>query len=211
MIKLTDAIRIYKNEEMFKNVIMVEISPKAVLKTTEQNGVLMLYNQDELVGLNIFDKNLFSDYQDGFIYPEIEVLQQLNDFLKMKDIQVNFQYDKNEYLKVAQVLEVNKVEGSDNLTLCKVLVADQNYSMICGAKNVRVGMKTIAAIDNALLPDGVRISSGEVLGVYSDGMLCSLKELGLDNDKVKPGIVDLSDDEIVGTSFFNVDWRKYNV
>ncbi len=211
MIKLTDAIRIYKNDKMFANAIMIEISDKAVLKTTKSANIVKLYNQERLVGLNIFDTQLFSSYPDGFIYPHANVLLKLNEYLKNQNIDLDFQYNKDDYLKVAKVLEVKKVKGSDNLTLCKVAVDDQIYSMICGASNVLVGMKTIAALDNALLPNGLKISSGEVLNVYSDGMLCSLKELGLDKDGLKPGIVKLNDDEIVGTSFFNVDWRKYNV
>ena len=208
---MNEAVKIYKNSQMFNYVVMIEILDKKVEEVIKENNIAKLYNQDDLIGLNIFDASLFSEYPDGFIYPEENVLEELNTFLNKHNIDLNLSYNKHEYLQVAEVLEVNKVEGSDNLNLCKVLVNDQEYSMICGASNVREGMKTIAALDNALLSDGTKISSGEVLGVYSQGMLCSLKELGLDPEKTKTGIVDLDEDEKIGTSFFDVDWRKYHV
>lgn len=208
---MTDAIKIYKNSKMFDYVIMVEIVDKPVTKVDKELKIVKLFNDEKLVGLNIFDESLFSSYPDGFIYPEEDVLEVLNLYLKDNHLDIHFTYDKHKYLQVAEVLKVNKVEGSDNLSICKVLVEDQEYSMICGAKNVREGMKTIAALDNALLSDGTKISSGEVLGVYSQGMLCSLKELGLDPDKKSVGIVDLDADEKVGTSFYDVNWRKYHV
>ena len=205
---MTDAVRIYKNSKMFTYVIMVEIKDKKVESVSKENNIVQLFNNGEILGFNIFDESLFSSYADGFIYPEAKVLSELNAYLKENNLDYNFTYNKRDYLQVAEVLEVNKVEGSDNLSLCKVLVKDQEYSMICGASNIKVGMKTIAALDNALLSDGSKITSGEVLGVYSQGMLCSLKELGLDKDKKFEGIVELSKDKKVGTSFYDLDWGK---
>ena len=208
---MTNAIKIYKNSKNFDPVVMVEILDEKVEKTVTEKNITKLLNKDKLIGLNIFDASLFSDHKDGFIYPQDKVLKTLNSYLEDHDLDIHFAYDKNAYLKVAEVLEVAKVDGSDNLSLCKVSVGAKEYSMICGAKNVKAGMKTIAALDNALLYDGTKISEGEVLGVFSQGMLCSLKELGLDPERKMSGIVELDQDEIVGKSFFDVDWRKYNV
>lgn len=211
MINLTEAVKIYKNTHVFGDVVMVEIFDKNVDNIEKKSTITKLFSDNQLVGLNIFDPTLLSAYPNGFIYPEKEVLKQLNNYLKQHNVEVTFNYTKEDYLKVAKVLKVSKVEGSDNLSLCNVSIDGDEYSMICGAKNVKAGMKTIAALDNALLSDGTKVTSGEVLGVFSDGMLCSLKELGLDPDKAFNGIVELDEDEIVGTSFFEVDWRKYNV
>lgn len=208
---MNQAIKIYKNTKSFNNAIMIEIENHDVTSINKSGNIVELYNENNLIGLNIFDKNLFEDKEEGFIYPEQAILDELNNYLNKKSIDLNFKYNKEEFLKVAKVLEVKKVKGSDNLTLCKVSVSDKEYSMICGADNVKEGMKTIAALDNALLSDGTKVTAGEVLGVYSEGMLCSLKELGLDNDNKFSGIVDLDADEEVGISFFDVDWRKYNV
>lgn len=208
---MTDAVKIYKNTNVFDDVVMIEIFNKKVDNIEKKDAITKLFSENQLVGLNIFDSSLLNDHPDGFIYPEKVVLKQLNDYLKLHGVDVSFNYTKEDYLKVAKVLEVNKVEGSDNLSLCNVSVEDKQYSMICGAKNVKLGMKTIAALHNALLSDGTKVSSGEVLGVFSEGMLCSLKELGLDPNKTFNGIVELDEDEVVGTSFFEVDWRKYNV
>lgn len=211
MINVDKAVKIYKNSKMFDYVVMVEILELKPDKVETSEEITKLYHKDQLVGLNIFDSTLFTTYNDGFIYPEKTVLAELNKYLASKAESLEFTYNKEEYLKVAEVLEVEKIAESDNLSLCTVLVEEKEYSMVCGASNVKEGMKTIAALDNALLSDGTKVTSGKVLNTYSEGMLCSFKELGLKPNQEKSGIIELDEDEEVGQSFFDVDWRKYNV
>lgn len=205
------AVRIFKNSKMFNYVIIVELKDKKVEEVDKVNKIVKLLNNDKVIGLNIFDNSLFKDADDGFIYPNKENLEVLNQYFKNNKLDLTLNYNKDEYLKVAEVTKVSKVENSDNLNLCEVNIEDKQYSIICGASNVKEGMKTIAALDKAILPDGKMIEAGEVLGVYSQGMLCSLKELGLDPEHKVEGIVELANDEEVGKSFFEVDWRKYDV
>ena len=105
-------------------------------------------------------------------------------------------------LTVGQVLTCEKMPDSDHLHLTTVDAGKHGVlHIVCGAPNVRKGLKVIVALDGAILPDGT-IKKGKVRGHDSDGMLCSLLELGVDSkflsEKQKNGIEELPDDTVVG-------------
>ena len=203
---MSDAVRIYKNSAMFEDVVMIQMSDKDVQTVKEEGAIVNLYNQDTLIGVNVFDKEFSKLFDEGFNYPNDRNLELVNKYLNS-----DYTYDGNKHLLVGQVLSFEAVEDSDKLNLCEVLVLDKSYSIVCGAKNVEENMKTIVALDNALLPDGTLIKSGKVLGIHSDGMLCSRRELGIDINPEEKGIIKLEDSEELNLGFFDIDWRKYNV
>ena len=104
-------------------------------------------------------------------------------------------------LVVGKVLECDNHPDSDHLHVCKVDVGNEVLNIVCGAPNVRSGIKVVVALNGAKLPGG-EIKKGMIRGVESNGMLCSKAELGLDNkfleEKDKTGIHELSEDAIVG-------------
>ena len=73
---------------------------------------------------------------------------------------------------IGEVLAVEKHPNADKLTVCRVNVGKEKVTVVCGAPNVRTGMKAVLA----------RIGTKEVRGVKSEGMLASAKELGLSDD-----------------------------
>ena len=83
-------------------------------------------------------------------------------------------------LTIGEVLECVDHPDSDHLHLCKVNVGDKVLDIVCGAPNVRKGLKVIVALVGAKLPGG-EIKAGKIRGYESNGMLCSKAELGLDN------------------------------
>ncbi len=83
-------------------------------------------------------------------------------------------------VRVGRILSIEKHPDSDHMLVTKVDVGGEEPVQICtGAWNVHVGNLVPAALHNAVLPNGARITRGKLRGVESDGMLCSLKELGL--------------------------------
>ena len=82
---------------------------------------------------------------------------------------------------VAEVLEVARHPNADKLTLCTVDAGGEKLKVVCGAPNVRAGMKVPLAKIGARLP-GVEIRKTSLRGVESEGMLCSARELGLSDD-----------------------------
>ena len=105
-------------------------------------------------------------------------------------------------LVIGQVDECENHPDSDHLHVCKVNVGNaEDLQIVCGAPNVRKGLKVIVALDGAKLPGG-EIKKSTIRGVESNGMLCSIAELGLDNkflkEEDKAGICELSGDAKIG-------------
>lgn len=81
---------------------------------------------------------------------------------------------------VGKVTEIVRHENSDHMWICTVDVGkSEPITIVTGAQNVKTGDLVPAAVDGATLPGGVIIRTGALRGVQSQGMLCSLKELGL--------------------------------
>ncbi|MGN0697102.1 MAG: phenylalanine--tRNA ligase subunit beta [Oscillospiraceae bacterium] len=81
---------------------------------------------------------------------------------------------------VGKLLSVVPHENSDHLVICSVDVgAEAPIQIVTGAKNVKAGDIIPVALDGSTLPGGVKIKKGKLRGVESNGMLCSLGELGL--------------------------------
>ena len=104
---------------------------------------------------------------------------------------------------VAKVLDVNKVEGSNHLSVCKVKVVDKEYQIICGASNIAKNQTVALAVEGADLPCGLKIKKTKIKGIESCGMICSKKELGLEEDSA--GIWELNDSFIEGTELSSID------
>ena len=106
---------------------------------------------------------------------------------------------------VGEVLEVAKHPNADRLNVCQVDVKTGTIlNIVCGAPNVRVGMKVPCAMAGAVLPPGAdgkpfEIKVGQLRGVESQGMLCSARELKLSEDH--GGLLELPDDAPVGQNF----------
>jgi phenylalanyl-tRNA synthetase beta chain len=98
---------------------------------------------------------------------------------------------------VAEVVEVGKHPDADRLSLCKVSTGgDETVDVVCGAPNVRAGMKSPFAQPGVTLPNGIKLRKAKIRGVESNGMLCSAVELGLGEDS--DGIIELPADARAG-------------
>ena len=79
----------------------------------------------------------------------------------------------------ALVKECGKHPNADRLSLCKVWDGQNEYAVVCGAPNVKMGQKVAFARVGATLPDGEVLKAAKIRGVESQGMICSAEELGL--------------------------------
>ena len=105
-------------------------------------------------------------------------------------------------LVVGEVIECEMHPDSDHLHVCKVNIGTEILQIVCGAPNVRIGLKVIVALPGAVLPGEFKIKAGKIRGIESNGMLCSIAELGLDSKFLKPedkeGIHELPNEAQVG-------------
>lgn len=83
-------------------------------------------------------------------------------------------------VKAGRILSVDKHPNSDHMLVVQIDAGQGEPVQICtGAWNIHEGDMVPTALDGALLPGGIRIKAGKLRGVASNGMLCSLKELGV--------------------------------
>ena len=103
---------------------------------------------------------------------------------------------------VGEVLECRRHPDADKLSLCQVTTdGNDRLAIVCGAPNVRAGLKVAVARVGAELPGGLTIEPAKIRGVESQGMLCSARELGLGEEH--DGIM-----ELAASLPLNVDVRK---
>lgn len=104
---------------------------------------------------------------------------------------------------VGEVLSVEKHPDADKLNVCQVNVGDDEpLNIVCGASNVRKGLRVPTALVGAVLPGDFKIKKSKLRGVPSHGMLCSTAELGI--TETAEGLMELPSDAPVGT-----DIREY--
>jgi phenylalanyl-tRNA synthetase beta chain len=98
---------------------------------------------------------------------------------------------------VGEVISLQQHPDADRLRICQVAVGQEELlQIVCGASNVRVGLKIPAALCGAVLPGDFKIKKSKLRGEESFGMLCSEKELGLAADA--NGLMELSIEAPVG-------------
>ena len=104
---------------------------------------------------------------------------------------------------VGHVVSCEKHPDADKLNLCQVDVGEaETVQIICGAKNVRTGLKVMAALVGAKLPGDFKIKKAKLRGVESFGMICSESELGISDSS--EGIAELDVEATIGQ-----DVREY--
>src|SRR5512141_305892 len=100
---------------------------------------------------------------------------------------------------VGRIDRVDPHPNADRLRVCVVDVGTpERLQIVCGAPNAAAGMKVPCATPGARLPAGLEIAKASVRGVESHGMLCSAKELGIDDDA--SGLLPLAADATVGSN-----------
>lgn len=126
--------------------------------------------------------------------------------ITLTGIEVDGVSEPGENLKqivVGNVLTAERMEDSDHLNVTTVDVGlDESVQIVCGAPNVKAGQKVIVALPGARLANGLKIKKSKLRGVISNGMICSLQELGFSDSvipkKAEDGIYVLPQDAQTG-------------
>ena len=135
-----------------------------------------------------------------------ENLEELADKVTKAGVNVEHVISNNiKNLVIGEVIECTNHPDSDHLHVCKVNVGNENIQIVCGASNVRKGIKVIVALPGAILPGDFEIKKGKIRGVESNGMICALFELGLEEkteENYNKGIHELESDAPIGEDAF---------
>ena len=104
-------------------------------------------------------------------------------------------------LVIGEIVQVEEHPDSDHLHVCRVNIGKEELQIVCGAHNVREGLKVIVAKVGAILPENFEIKKSKIRGVESCGMMCALFELGLEEkteENYNKGIAELDENAPVG-------------
>ena len=125
-------------------------------------------------------------------------------------------------LVVGEVVDCVDHPDSDHLHVCNVNTGKEVLQIVCGAHNVRKGIKVIVALPGAILPGDFEIKVGKIRGVESNGMICALFELGLEEkteENYAKGVAELPSDAPVGMdameylgcddTLYDLDYHKH--
>ncbi len=174
----------YYNQE--NNVVLMSTAKKAT--SHEVNGeVTILKNGDEVVGVNIFN-------------PTFDVKPGLNDSKSMpSEYTALFDAEIENPFEVGFVKLAEAHPKSEKLNVCQIELSSGETQIVCGASNMETGIKVIVAKVGSVMPNGMSIVPSQLIDVPSNGMVCSLRELG--RTQKTPGIEILNDDFALGQDY----------
>lgn len=156
-----------------KVLILTSLDQKVCSQETEENITYLLDKDKQVIGANIFD-DLKCDSGLCKIPEKYEFIK-----TRFDSVEESFVY--------GEILSCEKHPKSDKLQICSVNIGEKIIQIVCGASNCAANNIAIVAKVGAVMPTGMNIISSKVMGVESNGMMCSEFELGFINE-VKSGI-----------------------
>lgn len=174
----------YYNKE--NDVVLMTTTKSGKTVKTEDN-ITVISGKDGVVAVNGFNLGL-------------ELKPGLNDSTAMPSNMINnFETELENPFEVGLIESIEKHPKSEKLNICQVVLKSGKTQIVCGAPNVAVGIKVIVAKVGAVMPSGMSIVPSKLIDVESNGMICSLRELG--REQQNPGIEILGDDYTVGQDY----------
>lgn len=192
--------RFYYHTLGFSDILLVRFDKLPVAAYQKQEDLVSLYDETQtLIGYNVLHASKhFTALQDGGYFTNEKMQKELNGFLKEQG-QNEIRYDNEPKFVVGKVIQCEPHPSSSKLHVCQVDIGSKIAVIVCGASNVRDTLRVVVALPKATLPNGKMIEQSEVMGIVSEGMLCSFKELQIPVEKT--GIIELDDSYSVGTAF----------
>lgn len=171
---------------------------------------IFLKDSNETVGWNIFEaSDLLPDLTgNGQLFLTNQQLATLNDELVKQEFTESITDDGRPKIVVGYVKECVPHPDSDHLSVTQTEVDNgEVLQIVCGASNIREGLKVVVAKPEAMMPDGLIIWPGALRGVESLGMICSASELAVPNAPKAKGILELPESMVVGEPFIAQEYQ----
>ncbi|MBP1575066.1 MAG: phenylalanine--tRNA ligase subunit beta [Oscillospiraceae bacterium] len=138
-----------------------------------------------------------ADYVETGVTPK-----QFCDAMTMSGSKVECYNEEADYISnvvVGKIIKIEKHPDADKLQICQIDIGrEEPVQIVTAAQNVYEGMMVPAALDNSTLAGGVKIKKGKLRGVPSNGMMCSVSELGVTVHDfpyaIEDGIMDIKED-----------------
>ncbi|WP_295728469.1 YtpR family tRNA-binding protein [uncultured Limosilactobacillus sp.] len=200
----------YNPHEM-GDVLVLMVAPGSGKQVERShNGIVEITdsNTGNLLGYNLFDaSNLLPELQsvNGNFDLNADQVAKINAQLVTAGFETPIELPKQPHFQVGYVEKMVAHPKSDHLHIATVDFGTEKRQIVCGSVNLREGIKVVAATVGTMMPNGKLIWPGKLLGVESDGMICTPRELGLKNAPNKPGCLILDDDFAENGAAFDFD------
>ncbi|MGX7107759.1 YtpR family tRNA-binding protein [Hutsoniella sourekii] len=171
-------------------------------------GVTVVKDQrdGQVVAVNVFDvQEQLGLENQGQVKLNDDQTAYINQRIQKAGFDLELAFDNEEKFVVGYVEACEDHPDSDHLSITQTRVSpDQVVQIVCGASNIDQGLKVLVAKPGAVMPSGAIIWPGELRGEESMGMICSTRELGLEQIEDYPGIWELESHFEVGTPLSEV-------
>jgi len=145
--------------------------------------------------------NLLKEYVDIDISPEdLTKRLTINGIILESEDRITSEIEK---VIVGKIIKIDSHPESEKLSLCQIDIKNKILSILCGATNIKVSDKVPVALDGAKLPQISIIKRKKIRNIFSDGMLCSASELGIESG-TSLGILILDKDSPIGEDIRNI-------
>lgn len=177
-------------------IIKLANAQTSVVRKVEKGDIFYYDMNGSLVGFNIFLKQAINDLEPGRLI--------LNEELKaiLSSLYPTLRLVWEPEFIVGEIKQCHPIPDT-HLTTCLVDIKTTHLQIVCGAANVKVGLKTVVAMVGTIFTNGLFIQHAKLKGFDSYGMLCSQKELSLVGYN-QTGIIDLKDDLPNGSVFVSL-------
>lgn len=189
-------LAIFYYKETMNDTMSIVVNNNKPTKIDNHDEYSIIYHDDILVGINLFNVSKTLKLPNGFLYETPEILKFIKNVTKM-----DFEKYVLPKFVVGRIDSITPVENT-NLNLCQVFNGYDQTTVVCGAKNIKVGLKVVLANLGATLPSGLIINTSKIMNVQSSGMLCSKKEL-FNTDEPSDGLLILGDKYQLGHEFLD--------
>lgn len=194
------------NPKFVSDTLMVIVADdKNLEQSTDRRGKVARLTTagGRVIGWNFFEISKEMTIEGaGQVTLSAEQIERLNQIMHAQGFEESLVADLSPKFVVGLVKTCVPHEDSDHLSVTEIEVDHgEVLQIVCGAANIRKGLKVVVAKPGAMMPDGLLIWPGELRGVASFGMVCSAKELNLANAPMKRGILELPADAVVGEAF----------
>lgn len=176
-------MNIFYNLEGLQDTLIICIQNIEFDHIDKNDEFIILKNQNEIIGINIFNFSKYMKIKNGYIYPTNDIISIIK---KITNIDIS-KFKSNNF-QVGKISSFEKIINT-KLSKCNVDINGEVLQIICGASNFVINDLVVIANINAMLPNGFFITKSKLQGFDSYGMLCSAKELNLNFTNDAKGIL----------------------
>ncbi|NGP44205.1 DUF4479 domain-containing protein [Bacillaceae bacterium SIJ1] len=186
-------MNVYYNLEGIGDVLILSLHDEkpAEISVDRRGPVAAVMNQetDQIIGYNVFNVSSFLTISErGRLTLSDEDVERIQKIISEQGFSEPLDSATSAFV-IGYVTSCEKHSNADHLSVCQVDIGAKEVQIVCGAPNIAQGQTVVVATPGAIMPSGLLITTSELRGELSAGMICSAKELQLKDAPNEKGIL----------------------